>query len=93
MPAMMLKPRFFDPENQYPVVTYVYGGPSAPTVVNAWQGRARGYYHQLLAESGVIVFLVDNRSAAGKSKTDANTSLISSMARWNSTTCSMALPG
>jgi len=73
MPAMILKPRFFDPEKQYPVVTYVYGGPSAPTVVNAWQGRARGYYHQLLADSGVIVFFVDNRSAAGKSKIDANT--------------------
>lgn len=73
MPAMMLKPRFFDPEQQYPVVTYVYGGPSAPTVVNSWQGRARGYYHQMLADSGVIVFLVDNRSAAGKSKIDANT--------------------
>jgi len=73
MPAMMLKPRFFDPEKTYPVVTYVYGGPSAPTVINAWQGRARGYYHQLLADSGVIVFFVDNRSAAGKSKIDANT--------------------
>ncbi|MGI9263109.1 MAG: DPP IV N-terminal domain-containing protein [Woeseiaceae bacterium] len=73
MPAMMLKPRFFNPESEYPVVTYVYGGPSAPTVANAWQGRARCYYHQLLADSGVIVFLVDNRSAAGKSKTDANT--------------------
>jgi dipeptidyl-peptidase-4 len=75
MPAMMLKPRFFDPEKKYPVVTYVYGGPSAPTVSNAWQGRSRGYYHQLLADSGVIVFLVDNRSAAGKSKIDANTIL------------------
>ena len=73
MPAMMLKPRFFDPERQYPVVTYVYGGPSAPTVANAWQGRSRGYFHQALADSGVIVFLVDNRSAAGKSKIDANT--------------------
>ena len=73
MPAMMLKPRLFDPEKRYPVVMYVYGGPSAPTVVNAWQGRSRGYYHQLLAESGAIVFYVDNRSAAGKSKTDANT--------------------
>jgi dipeptidyl-peptidase-4 len=75
MPAMMLKPRFFDPEKKYPVVTYVYGGPSAPTVVNAWQGGGRGYYHQLLADSGVIVFFVDNRSAAGKSKIDANTIL------------------
>lgn len=73
MPAMMLKPRFFNPERQYPVLMYVYGGPSAPTVANAWQGRSRGYYHQLLADSGVIVFYVDNRSAAGKSKIDANT--------------------
>ena len=73
MPSMILKPRFFDPERQYPVVTYVYGGPSAPTVSNAWQGRSRGYFHQLLADNGVIVFLVDNRSAAGRSKIDANT--------------------
>jgi dipeptidyl-peptidase-4 len=73
MPAMMLKPRFFDPNTKYPVLTYVYGGPSAPTVSNSWQGRSRGYYHQLLADSGVIVFMVDNRSAAGKSKIDANT--------------------
>ena len=72
MPAMMLKPRFFDPDRQYPVVTYVYGGPSAPTVVNSWQGRDRALFHQVLAESGVIVFQVDNRSAAGKSKIDAN---------------------
>jgi dipeptidyl-peptidase-4 len=73
LPAMMLKPRLFDPERQYPVVTYVYGGPSAPTVVNSWQGRDRALFHQVLADSGVIVFQVDNRSAAGKSKIDANT--------------------
>jgi dipeptidyl-peptidase-4 len=73
LPAMILKPRFFDPERRYPVVTYVYGGPSAPTVVNSWQGRDRALFHQVLAESGVIVFQVDNRSAAGKSKIDANT--------------------
>ncbi len=72
MPAMMLKPRFFDPVERYPAIVYVYGGPSAPTVTNSWQGRSRDYYHQLLADSGVIVFYVDNRSAAGQSKTDAN---------------------
>lgn len=73
MPAMMLKPRFFDPKRMYPAVVYVYGGPSAPTVTNAWPGGGRGYYHQMLADNGVVVFYVDNRSAAGKSKTDANT--------------------
>ena len=75
MPAMMLKPRFFDEEKKYPVIVYVYGGPSAPTVVNAWGGNARSMYHQLLADQDVVVFYVDNRSAAGKSKTDANTIL------------------
>jgi len=75
MPAMLLKPRYFDPGHRYPVVTYVYGGPSAPTVANAWPRGARGWYHQVLAENGAIVFLVDNRSAAGKSKVDANTIL------------------
>ena len=73
MPAMMLKPRFFDPEKNYPVVVYVYGGPSSPTVINAWGRNARTMYHQLLADLDVVVFYVDNRSAAGKSKIDANT--------------------
>lgn len=72
MPAMMLKPRFFDAKKKYPAVVYVYGGPSAPTVVNAWTGRGRGYFHQMLADNDVVVFYVDNRSAAGKSKIDAN---------------------
>jgi dipeptidyl-peptidase-4 len=75
MPALMLKPRFFDEQRQYPVVTYVYGGPSAPRVVNAWDTNARNLYHRLLAEQDVVVFYLDNRSAAGKSKTDANTIL------------------
>lgn len=75
MPAAMLKPRLFDPEQKYPAIIYVYGGPSAPTVSNAWTGGGRGYYHQMLADNGVVVFYVDNRSAAGKSKMDANTIL------------------
>jgi dipeptidyl-peptidase-4 len=75
MPAAMLKPRFFDPEEKYPAVIYVYGGPSAPTVTNAWGGGGRGYYHQMLADNGVVVFYIDNRSAAGKNKIDANTIL------------------
>jgi dipeptidyl-peptidase-4 len=72
MPAMMLKPRFFDEDKKYPALVYVYGGPSAPTVINAWGGNARGMYHQLLTDQEVVVFYVDNRSSAGKSKIDAN---------------------
>ena len=73
MPAMMLKPRFFDAGKKYPAVVYVYGGPSSPTVVNAWGRHARMMYHQLLADQDVVVFYVDNRSSARKSKIDANT--------------------
>jgi dipeptidyl-peptidase-4 len=67
LPAMLLKPRDFDPAQRYPVVVFVYGGPSAPTVRDAWQGGRRGLYHQMLAASGAAVFLVDNRSAAARS--------------------------
>ncbi len=73
MPAQLLKPRYFDPDTKYPAVIYVYSGPSAPTVVNAFGINARSLYHQLLVDNGVVVFQVDNRSAAGKSKRDANT--------------------
>jgi dipeptidyl-peptidase-4 len=68
MPAMMLKPRDFDPSKRYPVVIFVYGGPSAPTVSHAWRGRSRGLFEQLLANKGFIVFSVDNRSATAISK-------------------------
>jgi len=72
MPALAIKPRGFDPQHRYPVVIYVYGGPSAPTVANAWGGAVRDYYHQMLADDGFVVLLVDNRSATGQSKTLEN---------------------
>lgn len=75
MPAMMLKPRDFDPNKKYPVVIYVYGGPSAPTIAHAWSGRAEDYYEQILADRGYIVFRVDNRSATAISKQLENTIL------------------
>ncbi len=36
MPAQILKPANFDPTHKYPVILYVYGGPSAPSVLDAW---------------------------------------------------------
>jgi len=68
MPACLLRPRGFDPQQRYPVVIYVYGGPSAPTVANAWGGSARDYDEQLLADEGFAVLRVDNRSATAQSK-------------------------
>lgn len=68
MPATMLRPRGFDATKKYPVVIYLYGGPSAPTVSDSWGGRARSYYHQMLADAGFIVLKVDNRAATAISK-------------------------
>jgi dipeptidyl-peptidase 4 len=73
MPAQMLTPRGFnptDPAKKYPVIVYVYGGPSAPNVINAWQSD--NYFYQLLADAGYIVVKLDNRSAAAISKTYEN---------------------
>jgi dipeptidyl-peptidase-4 len=66
MPAQLLKPKDFDPSKKYPVILYVYGGPSAPTVVNSWSGDV--LFDQILLDKGYLVVSVDNRSATAISK-------------------------
>ncbi|KAA3661345.1 MAG: hypothetical protein DWQ10_04715 [Calditrichaeota bacterium] len=66
MPAEILKPIDFDPSKKYPVIMNVYGGPSAPTVSNAW--RFARYYDQILSNRGYLVVRFDHRAAAGISK-------------------------
>jgi dipeptidyl-peptidase-4 len=67
LPARLLKPKDFDPEKKYPVIIYHYGGPSAPSVLNIWQGMT--FFNQVLLDNGYLVFTVDNRSATAISKT------------------------
>ena len=69
MEAMMIKPPDFDPSKKYPVLTYVYGGPHAPQVRDSW-GGARYIWHQMLAQQGYIIWVLDPRSASGKSEKD-----------------------
>jgi len=71
MPAEIMKPKDFRPERKYPVVMFIYGGPSAPQVTNGWQGDL--LWNQLLLNAGYIVVKVDNRSATGISKELENT--------------------
>jgi dipeptidyl-peptidase-4 len=70
MEAMMIVPPSFDPARKYPVYQYVYGGPRAQVVQDEWQ-RDEGMFWQLLAQRGIVVFLVDNRSASGKGSAPA----------------------
>ncbi len=53
----VLKPTGFDPSHRYPVVVYVYGGPAAQTVKQAWAPD----FNQYLAQHGYVVFSLDNR--------------------------------
>ncbi len=66
MPAQLLKPANFDPAKKYPVILYVYGGPSAPTVKNGWNNST--LFNNVLLQNGFICFGVDNRGATGISK-------------------------
>ena len=65
MDAMMIKPPDFDPSRKYPVYQYTYAGPGTSLVRNQWGGTTF-MYHQLLAQQGVVVWILDNRSAGGK---------------------------
>jgi dipeptidyl-peptidase-4 len=73
MPVQILKPRGFDSTKRYPVIVYVYGGPSAPVVQNGWSQDRDKYFYQLLSDEGYIIVKLDNRSCAGISKTYENT--------------------
>ena len=74
LPARILKPRGFDPAKKYPAITYIYGGPGAPTVNDAWDYSFAGnaLFDQVLAARGYVVFSVDPRTATGQSKTLEN---------------------
>jgi len=65
MEAMLIRPTNFDPTKKYPIYQHTYSGPHAPQVRNAWVGSTY-MFHQLLAEHGIAVWIVDNRSASGK---------------------------
>ena len=65
MEAMLVRPPDFDPGRRYPVFQHTYGGPHAQQVRNRWGGTA-GLFHQLLAQHGIVVWVLDNRTASGK---------------------------
>ncbi|MFQ5569056.1 MAG: S9 family peptidase [Rhodothermales bacterium] len=66
--AYLIRPTDFDPEKQYPLLMYVYGGPGSQTVRNAW-GGSRYLWHAYLAdELDMIVASVDNRGTGARGK-------------------------
>jgi dipeptidyl-peptidase 4 len=71
MPAQILRPKNFDSAHRYPVILHIYGGPSAPTVSDAWQSQT--LFDNLMVEKGYILVAIDNRAATAISKTLENT--------------------
>jgi dipeptidyl-peptidase-4 len=65
MEGMLIKPIDFNPNRRYPVYQFTYAGPGASQVRNQWGGREY-MFHQMLAQHGVLVWVLDNRSASGK---------------------------
>jgi dipeptidyl-peptidase-4 len=68
--ALLLKPNKFDPAKKYPVLVHVYGGPQTPRVLNRFRG-VQYLWHQMLAQQGYLVFVVDNQSASYRSVKNA----------------------
>ena len=67
MPAQILKPGNFNSNKKYPLIFHIYGGPSAPTVYNRWQGTSL-FFDNMLLERGYLVVRFDHRYATAISK-------------------------
>jgi dipeptidyl-peptidase 4 len=65
LPALMQRPKSFDPEKRYPAIVNVYGGPAAPRVRNRWTG---GLLDHLLNAEGYVVFTIDPRTSTAMGK-------------------------
>ncbi len=60
-----LKPLDFDENKKYPLLMFQYSGPGSQQVSNSWNG-SNDYWHNMLAQKGVIVVCVDGRGTGFK---------------------------
>jgi len=61
--AVVTRPRDFDPKKRYPVLLYVYGGPTHQLVQASMNSRL---LPQWIADQGFLVVSVDNRGTPGR---------------------------
>jgi dipeptidyl-peptidase-4 len=60
----LMKPPGFDPARRYPVFLAVYGGPTVQRVQRRWPD----FINEYMAQHGYIVFELDNRGSARRSR-------------------------
>ena len=63
----MIKPVDFDAHKEYPLLMFQYSGPGSQQVANRWNGT-NDYWHQLLAQEGMIIICVDGRGTGLKGR-------------------------
>ena len=61
----MIKPANFDANKKYPMLMFQYSGPGSQQVGNRWNG-SNDYWHNMLAQQGIIVACVDGRGTGFK---------------------------
>lgn len=61
----MIKPHNFDKSKKYPVLIHTYGGPGRQMVTDEWAGYYNYIWHQMLAQKGYLIVVVDNRGVPG----------------------------
>jgi dipeptidyl-peptidase-4 len=61
----MVKPTDFDANKKYPMLMFQYSGPGSQQVGNKWN-VSNDYWHNMLAQTGVIVVCVDGRGTGYK---------------------------
>ena len=70
MDGMLILPPDFDKSKKYPLLVHMYAGPQAPRVKNRFGGQWY-LWHQMLAQQGYAVFIVDPRSCSHRSSKQA----------------------
>lgn len=66
--GVLFKPRDFDPDDKYPVLEFVYGGPQLAVAPHNFPLSAFGVQPFALAELGACVVVLDARGTPGRSK-------------------------
>lgn len=61
----LITPPDFDERKEYPLFTFLYGGPGSQQVTDAWGGLNFAWF-QMLAQHGYVIACIDNRGTGGR---------------------------